>query len=183
MEKKRLKDKIREVVKRDYQEKWIGKTITTIILSLLSIIIVVLMTLYRKPDIGVLWKRIIETLNTGTLFIVSLSLMSNIIRDRKNTAPINEYFIGILNYIAILIGILIAMCYGASYQTNGDKVELQNYQIVISLLSYITTIIIIGCFNFLNRTDALDEAVTNKDEDEIIQTAKSDTLDGGGMEV
>ena len=84
---KQLLETIEEVIRRKYQEKWIFKTISTIVLSLLSFIIVFIITFYKQPDR--LFGRIFELFNTGSLYIVSLSLMTNFISKSKNTSPIN----------------------------------------------------------------------------------------------
>lgn len=174
---------IKEVILRKYQEKWFGKTVLTIILSLLGVIILSILTLYRNFDFANMWKVIIESLNSGSLFIMSLSLLSSLYRDRKDTADTNKRIIGCLNWVAAILIILIAMLYGASYGGTGDEIRLYGYQIFVSLVLYGITIIIILCFNFLNRTDALDDAVTNNNEDELILASKSKESSEGKLKI
>ena len=160
---KQLLETIEEVIRRKYQEKWIFKTISTIVLSLLSFIIVFIITFYKQPDR--LFGRIFELFNTGSLYIVSLSLMTNFISKSKNTSPINESFIRVLKIVAIILGLLIAMFYGASYEADKNIIVLQRHQKFISITCYIITILLIAGINFLNRTDAINDVVTNQQED------------------
>ncbi|WP_335979799.1 hypothetical protein [Fusobacterium polymorphum] len=182
MEQKKIK-KITDITKKEYKEKWILKTVVTILLSLLNIIIIIFLTFYIKADVNIVWKRIIETLKTGPLFITSLSLMSNIIKDKQNIAPENKYYIRVIDIVAIFIGFFAAMFYGASYQSDKDKFELYNYQIYFSVVVYLVTIVLIGCYNFLNRTDDIRNAITDGDEDKIIDFSKANTINKGGLKI
>lgn len=178
---KQLLGTIEEVIKRKYQEKWIFKTISTIILSLLSFIIVFIITFYKQPDM--LFGRIFELFNTGSLYIVSLSLMTNFISKSKNISPINESFIRVLKIIAIILGLLIAMFYGASYEVDKNIIVLQRHQKFISIMCYVITILLIAGINFLNRTDMINDVVTNQQEDKLIEGAESENLVTEGLEI
>ena len=178
---KQLLGTIEEVIKRKYQEKWIFKTISTIILSLLSFIIVFIITFYKQPDM--LFGRIFELFNTGSLYIVSLSLMTNFISKSKNISPINESFIRVLKIIAFILGLLIAMFYGASYEVDKNIIVLQRHQKFISIMCYVITILLIAGINFLNRTDMINDVVTNQQEDKLIEGAESENLVTEGLEI
>ena len=178
---KQLLETIEEVIRRKYQEKWIFKTISTIVLSLLSFIIVFIITFYKQPDR--LFGRIFELFNTGSLYIVSLSLMTNFIRKSKNTSPINESFIRVLKIVAIILGLLIAMFYGASYEADKNIIVLQRHQKFISIICYVFTILLIAGINFLNRTDAINDVVTNQQEDKLIEGAESENSTKEGLEI
>ena len=183
MKSEKITKKLTDVIKKEYKEKWILKTVVTFLISLFNIIIMILLTFYIKADINIVLKGIIETLKTGSLFITSLSLMSNIIKNKQNIAPENKYFIRIVNGFAILIGFLTAIYYGASYQPDKDKFELYNHQIFFSIIIYLLTIVLIGCYNFLNRTDDIKNAVTNRDEEEMINSSKTNTINQGDLKI
>lgn len=176
-------DRLKEVVTKKYKEKWLVKTVVTFVISLLNIIIVAMLTFYINFSVDIVEERIFEILKSGSFYIISISLISNIIKDKKNIALENKYFIKILYLLAIVFGGIIAMFYGASYQVNQDKIELVNYQIIVSLILYILIFLIIGCFNFLNRTDDIENAVTNGDEESLILDSKSSSNNTEGLKL
>mgnify|MGYP002874458164 CR=1 FL=1 len=177
--KQKIIKKLSDVINKEYEEKWKSKTFFMILLSQLNIIIVIFLILYTKADINIALKAISETLKTGTLFIISISLITNIVKNKENIAPENKEFLRIITIAIVLIAFLILMFYGASYQPDKDKIELNNYQIIISFVFYLLMIILIGCYNFLNRTDDIRNAVTNRDEEELIRSFKYNTENKG----
>lgn len=78
-----LKDMFRKVTNKSYKTGWKINTIIAIFLSLLSFFIAGAITLYKEMDITITIGSLTDSLNTGTLFIVSLSLMSNFVRERE----------------------------------------------------------------------------------------------------
>lgn len=176
-------DKLKDVISKKYKEKWILKTIVTLGISLLNIIIVAMLTYYINFNVDIVWERILEILKSGSFYIISISLISNIIKDKKNIASENKYFIKILYLLSIIFGGIIAMFYGASYHPDQDKIELANYQILISVILYILIFLLIACFNFLNRTDDIADAITNGDEETLILDSKSSSNNTEGLKL
>lgn len=183
IESKSIYDKLKDVINKKYKEKWIVKTLVTFVISLLNIIIVAMLTYYINFNVDVVGERILEIFKSGSFYIISISLISNIIKDKKNIASENKYFIKILYMLAIVLGGIIAMFYGASYHVNQDKIELANYQIIISIILYILIFLLIGCFNFLNRTDDIADAITNGDEESLILDSKSSSNNAEGLKL
>lgn len=169
----------KEVFHRDYQEKFALKTLTTILLSLAGILILLIVAVYRKENLEVIGEIVFDYLNKGSLFILSLSLLSNMLRDTKNVSPINKKILGWLNGIAVIVGCFISLLYGASFFNEDYEIMLTNGKIIVSIISYFVTIMLILGFNFFNRTDEIKEAVTNKEEDELIKKSESESNDKG----
>lgn len=166
----------KEVIHRDYQEKFFLKTLTTIILSLAGLLILLIVAVYRKENLEVSGEIVFDYLNKGSLFILSLSLLSNMLRDTKNVSPINKKILGWLNGIAVIVGFCISLLYGASFFNEDYEIMLTNGKIIVSIICYIVTIMLILGFNFFNRTDEIKGAVTNNQEAELIQSSNSESV-------
>lgn len=166
----------KEVLNRDYQEKFLLKTFTTILLSFAGFLILLIVAMYRKENFEVIGEVFFDYVNKGSLFILSLSLLSNMIRDTKNVSPINKKILGGLNIIAVIVGLLISLLYGASFLNEDYEIKLTNIKIGISIIIYVVTIALIYGFNFFNRTDEIKEAVTNNQEVELIQNSNLESV-------
>jgi hypothetical protein len=51
------------------------------------------------------------------------------------------------------------------------------------LILYVLIFLIIGCFNFLNRTDDITDAITNGDEENLILDSKSSSNNTEGLKL
>lgn len=174
---------LKYIQSKEYKEKWLGKTILIVILSLVNMIITFMLSIYVSADFSTTKNIIYETLKTGSLFIISISLLSNIANEKQNIAPENKAFIHKIVKLTLILGIIIALLYGGSYKRDVNKFELELYQVIWSFICYILTILLIGCFNFLNRTDDIKEAVTEGEEKGIITFSKSRKSDEGGIQL
>ena len=174
---------LKYIQSKEYKEKWLGKTILIVLFSLVNMIITALLSIYVTADFSATKNIICETLKTGSLFIISISLLTNIANKKQNIAPENKALIDIILMLTLLLGIIIALLYGVSYKRDTNKLELERYQVIWSFICYILTILLIGCFNFLNRTDDIKEAVTEGEEKGIISVSESRKSDEGGMQL
>ncbi|MDU3433520.1 hypothetical protein [Veillonella sp.] len=178
-----LKDMFRKVTNKSYKTGWKINTIIAIFLSLLSFFIAGAITLYKEMDTTITIGSLTGSLNTGTLFIVSLSLMSNFVTEGDTIAEENEKLICHLNKVAIAIALLIAFFYGASYNMETHSFILEYYQVIISAFLYIITIGLIGSYNYLNRCDDIEKMLTENSSENLIAESIDCRTDSGGFEI
>ena len=178
-----LKDMFRKVTNKSYKTGWKINTIIAIFLSLLSFFIAGAITLYKDMDITITIGSLTDSLNTGTLFIVSLSLMSNFVRERDTIAEENEKLICYLNKVAIIIALIIAFFYGASYNMETHSFILEYCQVIFSAFCYIITIGLIGSYNYLNRCDDIEKMLTENSSENLIAESIDCRTDSGGFEI
>jgi|GEM_PF-2521701 hypothetical protein len=177
-----FRDNIKKLKGKQYNEKWKFNTLKMILLSLTSILITIVVTMYK--DFKSVNKCLYNSLGTGTLFVISLSLSINLLSEKDGIAEENKYFIKGLKVVQIILMVLISLFYGSSYDEYDTKFKLEFGQIIWSFIIYILTIIVIGFFNYLNRTDNLNDAITESEDNSIIEKSNNlDKIDKGGMKL
>lgn len=170
--------KLKEVKPIELEGEWIFPTILTILLSHFSLLVLIVITAYNEQDVS---KVITEYLLKGTLFISGISLMASTFLSKKEQ-DIPKSNLRIFKIVKCCMGTTLffqGILYGASYGNNSQMI-LTTTQVIYSVCLYVCAIVLLGYFNYFNRTEKkyIDDSIEIMNS--IINKSK-DKNDGDGI--
>lgn len=165
-----LSKNFKKAWKKKYKENWVWRTILMLVLPFLNLLVLTFLTLFKTKNMYIVINTVLidNFLKVGSLFTISLSLITNLFKDKKEVASENEYFLKIINIFSIVIVVFICLSIGAAYDDVNYKLILDERQAGFSIALHLLTTLSIAYSNYFNRTDDINDVVTNGGVDKVI---------------